>query len=74
MNVYAKEATRRKRQSRSKVSRAIGSTLLVKALEFDHAVILRNPKNWAKSWGGYNDLYVALIRGARSVTLLELAG
>jgi len=46
--------------------------LLVKGLEFDHAVILRDP-NWQQSWGNYRDLYVALSRGAKSATLIDLA-
>jgi AAA domain len=70
--LYADEVAKRKHHSRSNVFRAVGTTLLVKGLEFDHAIILRDG-NWLKNWGGYNDLYVALTRGARSVTLLELA-
>lgn len=65
--LYAEEIARRKYQSRSNVFRCTGSTLLVKGLEFDHAVILRG-----QNWGGYKDLYVALTRGSKSVTLLEL--
>jgi AAA domain len=70
--LYAQEIAKRKQKSRSDVYRSIGSTLLVKGLEFEHAVILRNA-DWQKSWGGYKDLYVALTRGARTVTLIELA-
>lgn len=49
--------------------RAIGSTLLLKGLETDHAIILdadspRNPMS-------KEDLYVALTRGARSVTVFS---
>lgn len=69
--LYEQEITRRKHKSRSNVFRSIGSTLLVKGLEFDHAVILRD-SNWTKSWGGYKDLYVALTRGAKSTTLVEV--
>ena len=47
-SLYADEITKRKYQSRSNVYRCIGSTLLVKGLEFDHAVILRDP-NWQRS-------------------------
>jgi len=45
--------------------RCVGSTLLVKGLEFDHAVVL--------DADGYNarDLYVALTRGSRSLTILS---
>ena len=71
VSLYAAEIARRKYQSRSNVYRCIGSTLLVKGLEFDHAVILRD-SNWQRSWGNHRDLYVALTRGSRSTTLLEL--
>ena len=66
--LYADEIAKRKYQSRNNVFRCTGSTLLVKGLEFDHAVILRG-----ENWGGTKDLYVALTRGSKSVTLLELA-
>jgi DNA helicase-2/ATP-dependent DNA helicase PcrA len=66
-SLYADEIATRKYQSRSNVFRCTGSTLLVKGLEFDHAVILRG-----QSWGGSKDLYVALTRGSKSVTLLDL--
>ena len=70
-SLYADEITKRKYQSRSNVYRCIGSTLLVKGLEFDHAVILRDP-NWQRSWGNHRDLYVALTRGCKSTSLMEL--
>jgi AAA domain len=70
--LYAGEISKRQYQSRSKVHRCIGSTLLVKGLEFDHAIVVRAP-NWQKSWGNYKDLYVALTRGAKSATVLDLA-
>ena len=69
--LYADEIARRRFQNRGYVYRAIGSTLLVKGLEYDHAVILRGP-DWQTNWGGYYDLYVALTRGSRTVTLIEL--
>lgn len=70
-SLYADEIAKRKYQSRRSVYRCIGSTLLVKGLEFDHAVILRDA-SWQKNWGNYRDLYVALTRGSKSVTLIEL--
>lgn len=70
--LYADEVARRKYQNRSKVYRCIGSTLLVKGLEFDHVIVLRN-KDWQKNWGTYKDLYVALTRGSRTATLIDLA-
>jgi DNA helicase-2/ATP-dependent DNA helicase PcrA len=69
--LYAQEIAKRKHKSRSNVYRSIGSTLLVKGLEFEHSVIIRGA-DWQRSWGGYNDLYVALTRGAKTVTLMEL--
>jgi hypothetical protein len=70
-SLYAAEITKRKYQSRRNVYRCVGSTLLIKGLEFDHAMILRNP-NWHKNWGNHKDLYVALTRGSKSVTLMDL--
>lgn len=70
-SLYAGEIAQRKYHSRTHVYRSIGSTLLVKGLEFDHAVILRD-SNWQRSWGGFYDLYVALTRGSKSATLLEI--
>jgi hypothetical protein len=70
--LYAQEIARRKHQSRGNVYRSIGTTLLVKGLEFEHVVILRDPK-WQKNWGSHKDLYVALTRGAKSTTLMELS-
>jgi DNA helicase-2/ATP-dependent DNA helicase PcrA len=69
--LYADEIARRKYDSRSNVYRCIGSTLLVKGLEFDHCVVLREA-DWQKSWGTYKDVYVALTRGAKSATLIDL--
>lgn len=69
--LYADEIGKRKYQSRSNVYRCIGGTLLVKGLEFDHAVILRG-SNWQSSWGSHRDLYVALTRGSKTMTLIEL--
>ena len=70
-SLYADEITKRKYQSRSNVYRCIGSTLLVKGLEFDHAVILSDA-NWQKNWGNHRDLYVALTRGSKITILIEL--
>jgi AAA domain len=69
--LYADEIARRRFHSHSRVYRSIGSTLLVKGLEFDHVVILRGA-GWQTSWGGYCDLYVALSRGSKSATLIEM--
>ena len=69
--LYTDEIGKIKYQSRSNVYRCIGSTLLVKGLEFDHVVILRG-SNWQQNWGNYKDLYVALTRGTKTTTLMEL--
>lgn len=69
--LYADEIGKRKFKSRSNVYRCIGSTLLVKGLEFDHSVILRGT-DWQRSWGNHKDLYVALTRGSKTTTLMEL--
>jgi len=66
-SLYADEITRRKQQARGSLFRCTGSTLLMKGLEFDHTIIVRG-----KNWGTHKDLYVALTRGSKSVTLLNL--
>ncbi len=68
---YANNVASRKFLDRSAVYRCAGSTLLVKGLEFDHVVVLRSA-DWQRSWGTHNDLYVALTRGSKSVTLLDI--
>ena len=45
--------------------RLIGTTLLVKGLEFDHAIVLDAPSLSRK------ELYVALTRGAKSLTIVS---
>jgi DNA helicase-2/ATP-dependent DNA helicase PcrA len=69
--LYANEIGKRKYQGRSNVYRCIGSTLLVKGLEFDHVIILRD-SDWQRNWGNHKDLYVALTRGSKTTTLMEL--
>ena len=70
--LYGAEVRRRLFAGRRRIYRAVGSTLLVKGLEFDHVIVVRN-SDWQRSWGGYRDLYVALTRGSRTVELVELA-
>ncbi len=48
-------------------NKLIGTTLLVKGLEYDHAIILEAESMTAK------DLYVALTRGAKSVSIVSVA-
>ncbi|WP_315806363.1 MULTISPECIES: UvrD-helicase domain-containing protein [unclassified Bradyrhizobium] len=45
--------------------RSVGSTLLVKGMQFDHAVIV------APEALGRNDLYVALTRASRTITIVS---
>lgn len=63
------EAVYRVRERTSRVGRStrqftLGRTVLVKGLEFDHAIVLEADTL------GINDLYVALTRGSRSLTIL----
>ncbi|UPK28052.1 UvrD-helicase domain-containing protein [Bradyrhizobium sp. 195] len=44
--------------------RCVGSTLLVKGLEFDHSVLIHAPSMTRKDW------YVALTRASKTLTLL----
>jgi len=44
--------------------RSVGSTLLVKGLEFEHAIVVHSPNMNRKDW------YVALTRATQSVTIL----
>jgi DNA helicase-2/ATP-dependent DNA helicase PcrA len=48
-------------------NKLIGTTLLVKGLEYDHAIVLEAETMTSK------DLYVAMTRGAKSVTFVTLA-
>ncbi|MEZ5833462.1 MAG: hypothetical protein R3D05_20005 [Dongiaceae bacterium] len=56
---------RRRHSGRRLGQRSIGSTLLVKGLQFDHAIIVDVEKLKR------NDLYVAITRGARSLTIIS---
>jgi hypothetical protein len=63
-------ALRRRRNLTSHVGRRLarctaGSTLLVKGMEFDHAMVV-DTGNFS-----VNDLYVALTRGSKSLTILS---
>jgi len=48
-------------------NKSIGSTLLVKGLEFDHAIIVHNANMTRRDW------YVALTRASKTVTVLSPA-
>lgn len=56
---------RRRHSGRRFAKRSIGSTLLIKGLEFDHAIIVDVERL------SRNDLYVALTRGSRSITVIS---
>jgi hypothetical protein len=71
-SLYAEEIAQRKYQIRSNAYRCSGSTLLVKGLEFDHVIVLRDP-DWPIRWGTHKDVYVALTRGSKSVQLIDIA-
>ncbi len=59
------EVQRRARHAgRIVAKRCVGSTLLVKGLEFDHAVVIHTPNMTRKDW------YVALTRASATLTLL----
>ena len=67
--LFTEEIARRKHFSRGSEFRCVGSTLLVKGLEFENAIIVKGNK-----WGTAKDLYVALTRGSKSVTVLDVTG
>lgn len=70
--LFATEVHRRKYDGREEGGLCVGSTLLVKGLQFEHVVVIRNA-NWLENkWGDHRDLYVALSRGAQSVTLVDV--
>jgi hypothetical protein len=59
---------RARHAGRFMASKSIGSTLLVKGLEFDHAIVIHADNMTRKDW------YVALTRAAKSVTILAPSG
>ena len=64
-DVISEVQNRIRHSGRSIGKRSIGSTLLVKGLEFDHAVIIHANNMSRKDW------YVALTRATTSVTILS---
>jgi DNA helicase-2/ATP-dependent DNA helicase PcrA len=56
---------RMRHAGRRLAQRSVGSTLLVKGLQFDHAIIVAPEKL------GRNDLYVALTRASRTITIVS---
>jgi hypothetical protein len=71
--IELRAALRRRRNFSSHIGRRLarcsaGTTLLVKGMEFDHAVVVHSggPRGFT-----LNDLYVAFTRGAKSLTVLS---
>lgn len=69
MELFEGELLKRKFNGAKRPKRCIGTTLLLKGLEFDHAIILYNPAEQA--WSNHKDLYVAITRGAKSIYIIE---
>jgi len=65
-NMVAAARTRARHQGRLTHRRTIGTPLLVKGLEFDHAVLLWEPDHLS-----VQGLYVALTRASRSLTIVS---
>ncbi|MGZ3789252.1 MAG: hypothetical protein ACXVLQ_12060 [Bacteriovorax sp.] len=66
--IFSREISMRKFNGTHKPKRCLGTTLLLKGLEFDHAIILYNSSD--KGWANSSDLYVAITRGSKSVHIL----
>jgi hypothetical protein len=69
IEIFTKEIARRKIIGKNVPKRCIGTTLLLKGLEFDHAVILYDQGDGG--WKNMNDIYVALTRGCKSVYIIQ---
>ncbi|PMX20937.1 MULTISPECIES: UvrD-helicase domain-containing protein [unclassified Pseudomonas] len=65
MSAVAEVQNRQRHMGRKLPFRCIGSTLLVKGLEFDHAVIVQSANMSAKDW------YVALTRATRTIRIVS---
>lgn len=65
MSAVAEVQNRQRHMGRKLPLRCIGSTLLVKGLEFDHAVIVQSANMSAKDW------YVALTRATRTIRIIS---
>lgn len=69
LEIFYQEISKQKALDNIRPDRCLGTTLLLKGLEFDHAIILYNKSD--KGWNNLKDLYVALTRGCKSVYLIE---
>lgn len=65
-NMVAEARTRARHRGRLTHRRSIGTPLLVKGLEFDHAVLLWEPNHLS-----VEGLYVALTRSSKSLTIVS---
>jgi DNA helicase-2/ATP-dependent DNA helicase PcrA len=57
----------RRHRKRHTPHRVIGKTLLLKGLEYDHAIIY-----YSDTWGTDKDMYVALTRACRTITVIRV--
>lgn len=69
MEIFSRKIAIRKLNGSQRPRRCVGTTLLLKGLEFDHSIILFNEGDSA--WRNKKDLYVAITRGAKSVRLIR---
>lgn len=65
MSAVAEVQNKQRHMGRKLPFRCIGSTLLVKGLEFDHAVVVQSANMSAKDW------YVALTRATRTIRIVS---
>ena len=65
-DMVAEARTRARHRGRLTHRRTIGTPLLVKGLEFDHAVLL-----WEQDHLSVQGLYVALTRASKSLTIVS---
>lgn len=65
MSAIAEVQNKQRHMGRKLPFRCIGSTLLVKGLEFDHAVVVQSANMSAKDW------YVALTRATRTIRIVS---
>lgn len=65
-DAVAAARTRARHRGRQSYVRTIGTPLLLKGLEFEHAVVLWEPERFS-----LEGLYVAITRGAKSLTIVS---
>ena len=68
LETYANEIAKKKYFDSRRPNRCLGTTLLLKGLEFDHVVIFY--KKGDTGWSNPKDLYVALTRGSKSAHII----